>query len=126
MDVGWLEELSNLFGQLGISVVRGVAPTYDQVLLAYPLAPASFDFQGVYEATLYIYQDKNTLMYYVVRGSIDLSGPFERTDLLMLSLPDYCFGDARDGWRLFQWVLRFCDTSTIGAQTELRRKVEAA
>jgi hypothetical protein len=126
LNLLWHEELVNILAQLGLTAVRGITPTYEQVLREFSRAPSSFDVQAQYESVLHIYQAKNTLMFHVLRGSLDLTGPFERTDLLMLASADYSVGDLRDGWRLYQWVLRFCDTSTIGAQTELRRKVDGA
>ena len=71
------------------------------------------------------WRDEASRLYFLVRASVDLSGPYEQKDLDMIRTA-CCKGDMRHGPNLLSWALSFDNASSIGAQSELISKVQNA
>jgi len=67
---------------------------------------------------------KNTVLYYVVRNSIDLSGAFSESDTRHIR-ERFWIGDQRDGNGLLRWVLTHgVNSSSVMAQSQLLKEVQ--
>ena len=72
----------------------------------------------VYQTELAHFQDVNMRMWDIVRGSLDLTSAFEKTDRAM-TRATFMNGDLRDAHNLFMWADKFGDMSGIKSQVKV-------
>ena len=60
-------------------------------------------------------------MYHIVRASLNLSGIYEKKDLI--TIKTFCQGDLRNGPRLLQWATSFVNAGSVASQTKPITKV---
>ena len=103
-------------------VQDGKPPERDAVKKRWPyLETAEVDIK--YDECLYQYQMENTLLFYLVTPSFDLSGEWEAHDLDFIIRQFHGVGgagDLRDGNGVLQWFLKFHDISAPAKQKALR------
>ena len=63
-----------------------------------------------------------TELFWVMRPSVDLSGPRAETDAVMID-ERFTTGSARNGQALYQWVMGFADINAEDYQSKLRAQV---
>ena len=122
----WRHEMSDLLAASGLTRIAQDQrpPSIDEVLAALPGVPPDL-VQAVHEAALRKWWQSATRLYHIVKGSVDLSGIFEKKDLEMIK-SEYCFGDYRNGPAFLRWATGFSDSTTVSEQSKLISKVQDA
>ena len=120
----WLEEIYDLLSQYRCSKILSEAtPPSREAFTEWAVLHIDHStIDQAYSQAIQQWWDENTLVYHIVRGSIDLSGSFESADLQFLR-EQFAVGDYRNGHGLFTWATSFSNTSSIASQAELTEKV---
>ena len=83
---------------------------------------ATHIIEAVHGALISEWWNEATSLYHIVRGSIDISGVFEKKDLITIK-SSFVKGDYRDGPALLRWASSFTNMSSVGEQARLLGKV---
>ena len=119
----WADELNDLLAAKKLTSVsrEHAAPTLGETAARLP-GVAEHLVEAVYRALVSEWWNEATQLYHIVRGSIDISGVFEKKDLTMIK-SSFLHGDYRDGPCLLRWATSFTNPSSVGEQTRLLGKV---
>ena len=71
------------------------------------------------------WRSENTMLYYILRASIDLTGAMQDNDIQLIRT-HFHHDNHRDGRGLYEWVRSFKQQSSLAAQASISAKVEAA
>ena len=107
VSLSWRAEFADLLANHELTAVASEKnpPDIDAVKLqaaGFPLAIIT----RVHLAILREWRDEASRLYFLVRASIDLSGPYEQKDLEWIQTT-CCKGDLRHGPNLLTWALSF-------------------
>ena len=117
LDILSSEKLTSITGELRpptIAELTAKAPGVPQDLIEAAHAQVSTEW----------WADASRL-YYIVRGSINISGIYEKKDLMHIK-STFCQGDLRNGPMLLKWATTFTNPSSVASQSKLISKVLSA
>ena len=122
----WMEVVTDLasLNNLTKTLNNNGPPSEDDIEKVYP----DYDTRQLKEAyneSIIEYQELNTALYHVVRGTLDLSGHYEDRDLEVINRT-LCKNDVRDGKGLYLWVKKFHETDSVAKQQQLQRQLQGA
>ena len=106
----WHGELHDIIAQYGLSDIAKQKLSISAIMERYPSLSREEATERL-AAILPIYQPKNTALFWIVKGSIDLTGPHSEADKEHIR-DHFEYGDLRDGKGLLDWVCAFSDTTT--------------
>ena len=119
----WLDELNDLLSSRKLTQIthEQQPATFQDVSAKLPGVPAHI-VQAVHIAIAQQWWAEATSLYQIIRASVDLSGIFEKKDLLMIKSA-YVDGDLRNGPAFLKWAMSFTNASSVDSQTRLIKKV---
>ena len=119
----WTDELNDLLASRKLTSVsqEKTPPTLQDTTSLLP-GVATHIVEAVYGALIDEWWNESTQLYHIVRGSIDISGVFEKKDLTLIK-SSFLKGDYRDGPGLLRWATSFTNMSSVGEQARLLGKV---
>ena len=119
----WHDEMSDILAtnELTAITLEKLPPSLQDAALQLPNASINI-VQAVQYALEREWWMEATLLYNIVRASIDLSGIYEKKDLSMIRAT-YFKGDKRNGPELLNWVTSFTNIDSVGEQSRLIGKV---
>ena len=120
----WNEEIKNLLSQCRRShiLIEDGPPTLHRFLQEAP----SIDFQllrHMHAKAVQEWQQENTDVFYILRNSISLEGPHNKSDLAMLE-HKFSAGDLRDGKGFYEFATGFRTESSTKAQSQYMRDLD--
>ena len=77
-----------------------------------------------FDAALRCWWELNTALYYVLSPAITLDGPLANSDMQLMQR--FVCEEWRDGKGLYLWLMSINSDDTIGAQQNLRKRVDTA
>eukprot|EP00966_Prymnesium_polylepis_P276247 6381886-Prymnesium_polylepis.1 len=120
----WRFELSELIAGLGLSDHHAdlSPPTIDSFMARMPAGIDHRQVEVLFREVLAEWYDESTLLYRLVIGCLDLSGPMQEVDLQHITV-HYHFGNHRLGKDLLAWALSFRTDESVEGQIQLSEKV---
>ena len=120
----WNEEIKNLLSQCRRShiLIEDGPPTLRRFLQEAP----SIDFQllrHMHAKAVQEWQQENTDVFYILRNSISLEGPHNKSDLARLE-QKFSAGDLRDGKGFYEFATGFKTESSTKAQWQYMRDLD--
>ena len=119
----WFEQMQDLLSSQKLTKITSEMrpPTLAEITAMLPGVQDHL-VAAVHEAVLTIWWAEATRLYYIVRGSIDISGIYEAKDLATIKTK-FCLGDNRHGPQLLKWATSFTDPNSVASQAKLIQEV---
>ena len=119
----WHDEMCDLLASLKLTGITCELnpPTIEDAGKQLATVPINI-VTAVHSALVREWWQEATQLYHIVRGSVDLTGIYEKKDLSMIKAT-YFKGDLRNGPQFLQWVTSFTNAESIGEQARLISKV---
>ena len=120
---GWNEEFINLIAQHKRShILREEPPTLQHFIQAAPSIDLRL-LQHMHSTAVKEWQQENTDVFYILRNSVNLAGPHNKTDLAMIE-QNFCFNDLRDGKGFLEFVTGFKPEGSVRIQASYLRALD--
>ena len=118
----WRDELSDILSAEKLTQITGELrpPTLAEIAAKAPGVPQEL-VEAAHAQITAEWWVGATRVYHIVRASLNLSGIYEKKDLI--TIRGFCQGDLRNGPRLLQWATSFVNAASVASQTKLITKV---
>ena len=120
----WHEEFKNLISQCRCSHIlfEDGPPTLHRFMVAAPSINLQL-LRHMHAKTVHEWQRENTDVFYILRNSVNLEGPHNKTDLAILD-QKFSSGDLRDGKGFLQFATSFKAEGSTKAQSQYMHELD--
>ena len=122
----WMDELLDVLSEQGCSHLLNEdgPPSLHELSMQAPYID-NLVLQECHAMAVEEWKTENTRLYHILRGSIDISGPMQDSDLKHFH-EHFVHGEARDGRGLYLWATSFKTHTSVSAQSSLIARVESS